>query len=163
MGKKQVVVISLLGTTLDTGRGPERWEKWRPTVSLCQQETLVVHRLELLHGQKFSSLAQVIVEDIRSISPETTVRQHVVSHENPWDLEQVYGALYGFAKQYPFDLDREEYLIHITTGTHIAQICLFLLTEARYFPAKLIQTSPPNRRLPKGAGIYETIDLDLSR
>ena len=41
---------------------------------------------------------------------------------------------------------REDYLVHITTGTHVAQICLFLLTEARYFPARLLQTSPPPRR-----------------
>ena len=100
-------MIGLLGTTLDTGRGPERWERWRPTVSLCQQETLVVDRLELLHDLKFTSLAQVITEDVRSISPETTVRPHVVSFENPWDLEKVYGSLYQFARQYPFDVDQE--------------------------------------------------------
>ncbi|MDH5639888.1 MAG: RNA repair transcriptional activator RtcR, partial [Nitrospira sp.] len=125
--------------------------------------TLVIHRLELLHQQKFSSLAQAVTEDIRSVSPETTVHSHVVSFENPWDLEQVYGALYEFAKQYPFDTEVDDYLIHITTGTHIAQICLFLLTEAHYFPAQLIQTSPPDRYRPKGAGAYEIIDLDLSK
>ncbi|MFZ0678495.1 RNA repair transcriptional activator RtcR family protein, partial [Candidatus Binatus sp.] len=41
--------------------------------------------------------------------------------------------------------EREDYLIHITTGTHVAQICLFLLTESRHFPARLIQTSPARR------------------
>src|SRR5439155_15931501 len=82
---------------------------------------------------------------------------------NPRDLEKVYGSLYQFARQYPFDVDQEEYLIHITVGTHIAQICLFLLTEARYFPAKLIQTSPPNRQRSRANGTYEIIDLDLSK
>lgn len=101
MPKKRTVVIGLLGTTLDTGRGPDRWEKWRPTVSLCQQDTLVIHRLELLYQQKFSSLAQAVAEDIRSVSPETTVRSHVIAFENPWNLEEVYGALHEFAKQYP--------------------------------------------------------------
>ncbi len=163
MTKKRTVVIGLLGTTLDTGRGPDRWEKWRPTVSLCQQDTLVIHRLELLYQQKFSSLAQAVAEDIRSVSPETTVRSHVIAFENPWNLEEVYGALHEFAKQYPFDTETEDYLIHITTGTHIAQICLFLLTEAHYCPARLIQTSPPDRHRPKGSGTYEIIDLDLSK
>ena len=163
MAKKRVIVIGLLGTTLDTGRGPERWERWRPTVSLCQQETLVVDRLELLHDLKFTSLAQIVAEDIRAVSPETTVRPHVVSFENPWDLEEVYGSLYQFARQYPFDVDQEEYLVHITVGTHIAQICLFLLTEARYFPAKLIQTSPLSRQRSRANGTYEIIDLDLSK
>jgi transcriptional regulatory protein RtcR len=163
MEKKKIVVIGLLGRTLDTGVGPARWEKWRPTVSLCQQETLVIDRLELLHDSRFTSFAERLAEDIRAISPETTVRPHVVSFNNPWDLEEVYGSLYQFARQYPFDVDREEYLVHITVGTHIAQICLFLLTEARYFPAKLIQTSPPKRQRSRASGTYEIIDLDLSK
>ncbi len=35
--------------------------------------------------------------------------------------------------------DSEEYLIHITTGNHVAQICLFLLTESRWLPGRLLQ------------------------
>ncbi|MGH9901856.1 MAG: RNA repair transcriptional activator RtcR family protein, partial [Pyrinomonadaceae bacterium] len=38
MTHKKTVAISLLGVALDAGRGPERWEKWRPTVALCQHE-----------------------------------------------------------------------------------------------------------------------------
>ena len=52
--------------------------------------------------------------------------------------------------------------MHITTGTHVAQICWFLLTESRHFPGQLIQTSPP-RRDPSQPGAYRIIDLDLSR
>ena len=55
--------------------------------------------------------------------------------------------------------------MHITTGTHVAQICWFLLTEARYLPARLVQTSPSRRkdeaRHPEGSATL--IDLDLSR
>jgi transcriptional regulatory protein RtcR len=40
---------------------------------------------------------------------------------------------------------------------------MFLLTESRYFPAKLIQTSPPRRRGAEGPGTFEVIDLDLSK
>jgi hypothetical protein len=40
------VVFGCLGTRLDAigglGRNPKRWEKWRPTVSLCQQPDLNV-------------------------------------------------------------------------------------------------------------------------
>jgi len=82
---------------------------------------------------------------------------------DPWDFEQVYGALHDFARAYSFNTETEEYLIHITTGTHVAQICLFLLTESRHFPGKLIQTSPPDRRGRKGPGRFEIIDLDLSK
>lgn len=83
--------------------------------------------------------------------------------KGPWDFEEVYGALHDFAKSYPFNPDKEEHYIHITTGTHVAQICLFLLTEAHYFPGKLIQTSPPSRERKEHAGSYTIIDLDLSK
>ena len=54
-------------------------------------------------------------------------------------------------------------MVHITTGTHVAQICLFLLTEAHYLPGRLLQTQP-HRGAPNGApGTWTTIDLDLSR
>ena len=56
--------------------------------------------------------------------------------KDPWDFEEVYGALHDFARGYPFDTDAEDYLVNITTGTHVAQICWFLLTEARYHPGQ---------------------------
>ena len=62
-----------------------------------------------------------------------------------------------------FEPDREEYLVHVTTGTHVAQICLFLLTETRYFPARLIQTAPPRHRQRMEPGSFSIIDLDLSK
>jgi transcriptional regulatory protein RtcR len=52
--------------------------------------------------------------------------------------------------------------VHITTGTHVAQICLFLLTESRHFPGRLVQTSP-HRRAPQHPGTYSIVDLDLSK
>ncbi len=81
--------------------------------------------------------------------------------ENAWDFEEVYEALHELARTYPFDPDNERYLVHITTGTHVAQICLFLLTETGFFPASLLQTEPP-RRPSTGAG-YSIIELDLAR
>ncbi len=156
------VVFGILGTTLDTGKGPKRWERWRPTVSLCQQDNFVVDRLELIHGKRATRLAQTIIEDIASVSPETEVVQHTVDMNDPWDFEEVYSVLHEFATEYQFDTDREDYLVHITTGTHVAQICNFLLTESRYFPARLIQTSPP-RKAADGLGSFSIIDLDLSR
>ncbi len=164
MARKKLVIISLLGTTLDAGIGTKRWERWRPTVSLCQHEDLLVHRVELLHGRRFNSLAELIRKDIAQVSPETEVKTWPTEFRNPWDLEEVYGGLLDFARRYPFQPDKEEYLVHITTGTHIAQICMFLLTETRYFPGRLIQTSPPARGdTPGGPGSYAVIDLDLSK
>jgi len=159
---KPIVVIGLLGTTLDTGKGPKRWERWRPTVSMCQHEDFIVDRLELIHDRRASSLANQVIEDIGSVSPETSVVQHTISMRDPWDFDEVFATLHDFARAYPFDTQREEYLIHITTGTHVVQICNFLLTESGYFPARLIQTSPP-RRAKDGPGLRRIIDLDLSK
>jgi transcriptional regulatory protein RtcR len=163
MGQKDFVIIGLLGPTLDEGRGAKRWEKWRPTIALCQHEDLLVKRFELLHQRKFTDLARRIVADIETISPETEARTHEIEFEDAWNLEQVYSALRDFARAYRFNTEREEYLIHITTGTHIAQICMFLLTESRFFPATLIQTSPPQKWGQDQPGRFEIIDLDLSK
>jgi transcriptional regulatory protein RtcR len=162
MAKKRNVVVGLLGPTLDSGAGATRWGRWRPTVAVCQQEDLVVGKLVLLHQARFASLAETIRNDVHRVSPETDVQPTRVDLGDAWDFEQVYGALHDFARGYPFRPDEEEYLVHITTGTHVAQICLFLLTESRHLPARLLQTSPP-RAPSTGAGSYAIIDLDLSR
>lgn len=160
---RQNVVIGLLGPTLDGGKTSNRWERWRPSVSLCQHEDLLVHRFELLCDPANERLIQEVTDDIRHISPETQVRVHHITFDDPWDFGEVYAGLHDFARAYPFNTDREHYLVHMTTGTHVAQICLFLLTESRYFPAQLLQTSPPRRRERMQPGEYRIIDLDLSR
>jgi transcriptional regulatory protein RtcR len=161
------VVIGLLGTRLDTGILPSRWDEWRPTVSLFQHEDLLFDRFELLAEPQFTKLRDRVAEDVRLISPETELGHHEVDFgRDPWDLERVYGALHDWARAYPFDPEREEYFIHITTGTHIAQISLFLLVEAGFIPGVLVQTSPPPggaRPRHKGPGRYALIDLDLSK
>ncbi len=160
--RKPTVIIGLLGTTLDARKGSKRWERWRPTVSLCQHEDFVVDRFELIHNRQSTALAEQIEKDILSVSPETTVVRHIVEMDDAWDFEEVYTKLHDFAKAYPFDTDQEDYLVHITTGTHVAQICNFLLTETSYFPAKLIQTSPP-RGKNEIPGTFQIIDLDISK
>jgi len=166
---RPTVVIGFVGSTLDAARlDTGRWSKWRPTVSLCMQEDLRVDRLELIHATAHSSLAGHVAADIAGVSPETRVIARPMDFANPWDFEEVYGKLLDFARAYPFDPEAEDYLIHITTGTHVAQICLFLLTEARYLPARLLQTHPPRGPGGGGAGAgpsggWSAIDLDLSR
>ncbi len=163
MARKPVVVLGILGTTLDAGRTLRRWERWRPTVALCQHEDLPIARLELLHGPHSRTLADRVIEDIGEVSPSTVVRTHAFAPADAWGFEDVYVALHDFAVRYPWNTAREDYLVHITTGTHVAQICLFLLTEARYFPARLVQTSPPKRDSRDVRGTYGVVDLDLSR
>ncbi|PLR32584.1 transcriptional regulator [Chimaeribacter californicus] len=161
---KKRVVIGVLGTQLDRrGKRQHRWTKWRPSVALCQHEDLPIDRFELLHQPHDISLAERLVEDIGEVSPQTRVVPHAVSLTDPWDFEEVYSAFLDFASRYPFDTENEEYLVHITTGTHVAQICWFLLTEARYLPASLLQTGPGPKGEVTPEGVYSVIDLDLSR
>lgn len=157
-----LVVIGLLGPTLDAGKGASRWDHWRPTISLFQHEDLFISRIELLHQTQFSELASILRDDIQRLSPDTQFNSIAIEFDDAWDFESVYAALLDFAQSYPFAPEREDYLIHITTGTHVAQICLFLLTESHYLPGRLLQSSPP-KRSQGGHGFYEIIDLDLSK
>lgn len=160
---RSTTVIGFLGSTLDAAKfGPSRWNKWRPTVGLCMQPDLRVDRFVLLHGNQHRRLADFVMQDIRDVSPETEVVPHVMNFDDAWDFEEVYTALLDFAQGYKFDPENEDYLVHITTGTHVAQICLFLLTEARFIPGKLLQTQP-DRGKPDPTGRWNAIDLDLSR
>jgi transcriptional regulatory protein RtcR len=158
------VVIGFLGTTLDAGSGAGRWEKWRPTVSLGMFEDLWVDRIELLLDVRRSGdLFKTVRADLAAQSPQTEVSAHDLYLQDPWDFEAVYSALHEFARSYPFDPEREDYLVHISTGTHVAQICWFLLTEARFLPARLLQTSPPRKQQAGDPGSFSIIDLDLAR
>jgi transcriptional regulatory protein RtcR len=161
---KPLTVIGFLGSTLDASKfGPTRWNKWRPSVGLTMHPDLRVDRFILIHGSTHQKLANYIAEDIGSVSPETHVELHVIDFDDPWEFEEVYGKLLDFAAAFPFDPDAEDYLIHITTGTHVAQICLFLLTEARYLPGRLLQTQPRRGSPGNAEGTWGIIDLDLSR
>ncbi|RUT64506.1 transcriptional regulator (plasmid) [Morganella morganii] len=162
---KKKVVIGVLGTVLDRrGKKANRWHKWRPSIGLCQQPDLNIDRFELIYQPGDIQTAGRVKEDIEQTSPQTVVMLREVDIADPWDFEQVYTALQDFATRYPFDTENEEYLVHITTGTHVVQICWFLLTEASYLPARLIQTAPRHDARNKDpAGVYTIIDLDLSR
>ena len=132
-------------------------------MAICQQPDLLVGRFDLLHPPGFAELARAVRADIQQVSPETDVRLVVDATSDPWDFEDVYANLHDFARAYPFDTETEDYLIHITTGSHVAQICLFLLTESRHLPGRLLQTNPPFGARGADPGSYRIIDLDLSK
>ena len=163
MISKKRVVIGLLGSVLDSGFHQERWQKWRPTISLCKHADLPIDRVELIYDPKFKDLAGLIMADIPRTSPATAVNGTAQPLRDAWDFEEVYAALHDFARSYDFKPDEEEYLVHITTGSHVQQICLFLLTESRHFPARLLQSSPMDSKRRGPDGKYAIIDLDLSK
>jgi transcriptional regulatory protein RtcR len=163
MNQKKRVVIGLLGSVLDSGFHQERWQKWRPTIALCKHTELPVDRFELIYDPKFKDLANVVMADIPRVCPTTEVRGTPQALRDPWDFEEVYAALHDFARSYEFKPDTEDYLVHITTGSHVQQICLFLLTESRHFPARLLQSSPADTKRRGPEGKFTIIDLDLSK
>ncbi|PIE24720.1 MAG: transcriptional regulator [Planctomycetota bacterium] len=163
MSSRKTVVFGFLGSKLDRGGGPERWGRWRPSISLLQHEELLVDRFELLHGGPERGLAEQFVEDAAKVSPETRVQTRAHGIAQPWNIEEVFEALLDLCERYSFDTEHEDYLVHISTGTHVQQICLFLLTESRHFPARLLQSSPPRKKQEQPGGCYSIIDLDLSR
>jgi len=159
------IVIGILGARLDHGGlGKRRFGRWRPTVSIPMQKDFSLARLELIHHVDEQILAELTAKDVQELSPNTQVNLHCVDYDNPWDFEAVYSQLHAFADSYRFEPEKENYYVHITTGSHVAQICLFLLTEARFIPAKLLQTSPGKQGDPNALyGSMQIIDLDLSK
>ena len=162
------VVISVLGTLKDAhgGAGPARWDTWRPTIGLVQQESLPIDELHIILNKEFLPLAERVKTDIHSVSPKTKVVFDIIQLKDPWDFEEVYGKFYDYAKSPCFHKERTNYYIHISTGSHVEQICLFLLAESRHLAAKLVQTTPKEGHVrhskdPKGR--INVIDLDLSR
>ena len=155
------VVIGILGQRLDNvGFGKRRWLRWRPTLSLLMHHEFQVDELVLLYHPDDANLADMTIRDAENCCLNLKVSQYLLDYDDPWDFEQVYSQLHDFAHHYRFDPEQNHYYFHITTGTHVAQICMYLLTEANYFPGKLIQSSP-SKAGPHGQ--YYIIDLDLSR
>ncbi len=155
------IVIGILGSRLDNvGLGSKRWLRWRPTMSLLMHHEFPVDELILIYHKQDQALLDLTLKDISTLCLDIEISIYLVDYDDPWDFEQVYSQLHDFSHAYNFDPENNNYHFHITTGTHVAQICIYLLTEANYFPGKLIQTAPSK----EGAhGELFTIDLDLSR
>ncbi len=138
--KRPQVVFGFLGTVKDAGMDESRWDTWRPTVSLFAADRPNLTRLELfITNADHQPLARQVEADIQQIRNHASVATHCLAVQDPWNFEQVYLALHEFAKAYAFE-DGTDYFVHLTTGTHVAQICLFLLLEARYFPARIVES-----------------------
>ena len=164
----KTTVISVLGTQKDAhgGAGKARWDTWRPNIGLVQQEELPIDELHLILNREYLQLAERVKADIASVSPETKVVMDIIQLKDPWDFEEVYGKFYDYAKSACFHEEGTEYYIHISTGSHVEQICLFLLVESHHLSAKIVQTSPKEghvRHSNDSKGTCNIIDLDLSK
>lgn len=155
------VIIGILGSRLDHGGfGRKRWERWRPSLSLLRHPEFPVSEYLLMYLPEDQVLLDMTLRDMAEVSPDTKVTTFPIVCEDAWDFEQVYGQLHDVARSQQFDVEQNNYFVNITTGTHVAQICLYLLTEAHYLPGKLLQSSPSKDGT---QGTFHIIDLDLSR
>lgn len=150
-------VLSFLGTTLDAPSRGHRRNKWRPTLSIFEHEEQV-DRLILLASERWSELTERVARDVGRLSPDTEVVRTPFEVADPWDFEEVYEALLDVVRELDPDPD-EDLLVHLTTGTHVSQICLFLLVETGFLPGRLLQTAPPRGGVPQRT----IIDLELAR
>ena len=163
MPTTRTVVLGLLGTTLDQGRGPARWNAWRPTIAACQHEDLLVSRLELLHPNVSRSWRNGPHRHrprlARDGGPALAPR-----HRRPVGLR---GGLRGAARFRPGlpvrrrgrglpgpHHDRHARRADLPVPPH----------RVAALPGRLLQTNPPAPgQRGKDAGTFRVIDLDLSR
>lgn len=156
-------LVGMVGRKLDAGTNRRsRWDSWRPSVAVAMQPDLELARYDLLHLPGDAQLAGIVARDVAQVSPGTRVVRHELAIDDPWDLEQVYAALFDFAAERQVDPEAEELLVQMSTGTHIWQICLFLMVETRMLPGDLLQMRPPTRDEGVEGG-YARVDLDLAR
>jgi len=165
MKAKRNIVFGLLDPFWDANTEHSSTGFWRPTVSAVSTPGFPVSRLELIAQADTKKLADEVIAAIHEVSPDTDVRVHFNQYADLWDLEEVYGYFHDLIYDYPFDLDTEDYFVHMSTGTHVMRICLFLLTESRLLPGRMLQSFPA--KLYEGreqeAGGVRVIDLDLAR
>lgn len=134
---KKNIVFGHYGDKLDR---IDSKDAWHPTLTLCQNPSIPIDEFHLLYQK---SQKNKVAKLQKKLEGESSVRVvlHEISFDNgPWDFESVYVAIFAFIQQQPFDLKKNDYYIHITTGTEVSKACWFLLTAARSFPGKVIQT-----------------------
>ena len=164
--KKRTVIFGVLDPFWDANIDHPSTGYWRPTVSAVSAPDFHIDRFELLiQSTAKKQLADEVIAAMKLASPNTKVVPHFHQYGDLWDFEEVYAYLHDEVADYPFDLDKEEYFVHMSTGTHVMRICLFLMAESRFLPGKMLQTYP--------SGLYEgkqrqeggirIVDLDLAR
>ena len=144
------VVIGILGqparSSVDIGRSLGR--PGGPPSRICQHEELLIDRFELLYD-KPSAAARRGCRCRRHherLAGDRGAAARAPAFAIRGTSKRFTARCTRFARAYPFRPDREHYLVNITTGTHVQQICLFLLAESRHIPGKLLQASPPRRK-----------------
>lgn len=161
--RKLATAIGIYGTTQDArDRGGGETQRWRPTLDLCTQPEFRVDRLELLHSKRYANPAKALAAEIERESPHgTQVRLHEV-RSAPFDYVKALRSLGAFAEAYGRDpgwnLDGEDYFVHLTVGSIFHQTALFLLVQSHEIPGRLVFTRPPTDERRHPASIVDLED-----
>ena len=137
---RKTVLLCMLGSTLAPGADTEPSRRCHPVAAVARNADLPVDRIELLFGLSQMPVAEAVTSEIKALSPETAVVRHPLQASDIWDYEEVFGSLYDFADAYPFDPERERYLVHLGSGEQVIQISLLQLVSSRRIPAGLLWT-----------------------
>lgn len=157
------IVFGLFDPELD-GAGPDDNRNfWHPTRSLLSHADFPINRLELLVQHQHIEMARTAIADMAACSPETRIVRHDVHFQDPWDFEEVFAVLHDIIDDYPFDPEKVDYFAHMSAGTHVARICLFLLCESRLLPGRMLQSYPADAYGQGTETGWRTIDLALAR
>jgi transcriptional regulatory protein RtcR len=156
----KTVMYSFLGSDLDGGFQEKRWNRWRPNVGVSASTDPVVDTLVLLYDKRHSDLAALVAADakVASKSPSFEVVLKEVELQ-PYDLKETFLMMEELRANTVFEPDTN-YLLNITTGTHIMQIVCFLMIESKRWPGLLAQCGPTGSRKNIESTIT-LIDLDL--
>lgn len=163
---KANVAIGFVGLDIDFPKEGD----WRPSVGLCSQhdkvgpKRLLINRFELFCGGAKRNEGEALASAIKKVSPKTEVRITELEDSRPWDFQQVYQTLLDWVADYPFNITKENYLVHMSTGTHVAQISFFMLVRSKRLPGVLIQTfktEGPGKSTATGFSIIDLADASF--
>ncbi len=160
---KSNIVFGLFDPDWDGGDPATRLQRWRPTVSLVGHADFPITKFVLLVQSPFVEQAKLTVADMQAASPLTEIDVRVNTFRDAWDFEEVYAYLHDVLADFPFDPEAAAYYAHMSAGTHVMRICLFLLTEARILPGRMLQSYPAGTYGQGAEGGWRAIDLDLAK
>ena len=121
---------------------------WRPSVALASDPDLRFDTYYLLYNtaknmkkDRFDKLRHeidIIVEDIKAVSPKTDVIRVPLEFENisnPWEINEVFPKLNELFKEPRFHEGDTQYYVFCNNGTLQIRISLFLLTHQQQINA----------------------------
>lgn len=121
---------------------PPGHQPWHPILHLAQLEGRRADELVLLHTPSQLDEAERLRDELTR-AHGTDVALHPLAITDPNDFDQIYDALRHLAQEYEFDTTVDDYLVHASAGSSVAQACLVLMAQRQQLPAQLLWTWPP--------------------